>query len=435
VTDLELPAAPAGQTDGHRSRQQSAQGHRRWAVRASYPIAAALLCVVALGPLLHPQFPWGATEAPRSVGRLEALLAGAGGPLWSGADGPLASLIAGLGVRAGLAPPDAVKVTLGLGLVAGALAMYRFAADLWGRRGGLLAAVLFAYAPVRLVDLFVRGALAESVAWALPPLALWAGRCALLAPGWRAVASGLVTALAIAGLVLTHLGVAVLSFPVMALFWALVFVAGRRRLPAGRGWRLGLLLLLAGCASGATIVLLGGVSRGEDPAAFVIYPHQLFSPRWGYGAPVSGPDDPLSFEVGVVAGALTLVAVVLSFWLREDGQPALHLSRQRRAAVAFFAVVATFSTVLTLPPAAPLWAALQSAAALELPWRLLSVAAFGLAVAGGACGLLSSGRPAGQIALATFIGVAIVAVFPYLQTPESVFRPPPSPSASVAPPR
>lgn len=404
------------------------------ASRTFYPLAAVLLALFPLGPLLHPEFLGGATDATRTLARLLALDAGGAWSLWSGADGPAAITLAWLFSRAGVAPPDAIKLVMALAIVGAAATMYWFASDLWGQRGGLLAAVLVVTSPVRLVDLYVRGAVAESLAWLLPPLAFWAGRRALLARHSRTVAAaaGLLGVMVVL-LLLTHLGVALLTLPAMALYWLWTVRAGQgdpaRCAPRAARALAPIVVVAVGIAAALAIVARVATVAASDVAAFVVFPHQLLSPRWDVGAPAPGPDDPLSFEVGVAPTALTLVAVTLAFWQRAGRQPALRLSRRRRAALAFFAVLAAGTVLLALPPTLPLWALVPVAAALELPWRLLGVAALALAVAGGACGLLSFGRPAGQIALATVIGVAILAVFPYLQTPERVFRPPPVPPA------
>jgi hypothetical protein len=400
--------------------------------RAFYPLAALLLALVPLGPLLHPEFLGGAAGATRTLARLLTLEAGGAWPLWSGADGPAAVVLAWLLGRAGVAPPDAIKLVMALATVGAAATMYRFASDLWGQRGGLLAAVLLVASPVRLVDLYVRGAVAESLAWLLPPLAFWAGRRALLARRPRTVAAAAsLVGVVVVLLLLTHLGVALLALPALLLGWLWIVLTGRseprRCAPRAAQALAPIVLVAAGMVAALAVVARASSVPASDPAAFVVFPHQLLSPRWGVGTPAPGPDDSLSFEVGLAPAALTFAAVTLAFWQRAGRHPALRLSRRRRAALAFFAALAGGTVLLTLPPFLPLWALVPGAGALELPWRLLGVSALALAVAGGACGLLSFGRPAGQVALATVIGVAILAIVPYLQTPETVFRPPPDP--------
>ncbi|MCS6802779.1 MAG: hypothetical protein RMM58_00375 [Chloroflexota bacterium] len=421
MTDVEALAA-------HSPVRAAAKAVR--GVRASYPAAALLLSLIAGWPLLHPEFLGGAPGALRSLERLLTLEATGAWPLWVDAEGPLPVVLAWALAKAGAGPLIAIKLVMAIAVVGSALTMYCIAADLWGRRGGLLAALLFVYAPTRLVDLYVRGAVAEALAWLSPPLLLWAGRRAILARSARSAgAAGAAAGGGVLFLLLTHLGVALLALPAVLLFFAWTLLTARRGEKRGAACGRRAVALSGAALAGALLsaALLAHAPRAAagDPAAFIVFPHQLLSPRWGIGAPAPGPDDAISFDLGLAPTTLTLAAVVLAFWQREGRHAALRLSRRRRAALGFFATLALIATLLTLPPTLPFWSALPGAAALELPWRLLGVAALALAAAGGACGLLSFGRPAGQVALVTFIGVAILAVFPYLQTPEGIFRPPP----------
>jgi hypothetical protein len=160
-----------------------------------------------------------------------------------------------------------------------------------------------------------------------------------------------------------------------------------------------------------------------DVRANFVYPHQLLSPLWGYGVSLPGPDDKVSFQVGLVPFALALFAVAGAFWLRHGGRPALRVSAQRRADLGFFALAALAAALFMLPSALPAWEALRVPLAIQFPWRLLTVTTLGLSLAGGAAGLYSRGGLGGQVALATFAGAALLASYPYLQTPEETFRP------------
>ena len=85
----------------------------------------------------------------------------------------------------------------GLALVLSALAMYLLARSLFGPLAAAVAAIVYALLPYQLVDLYVRGALAESWAFVWLPLCAWCltrawtdGRArwsvglALTSPGW-----------------------------------------------------------------------------------------------------------------------------------------------------------------------------------------------------------------------------------------------------------
>ena len=44
-----------------------------------------------------------------------------------------------------------------------------------------------------------------------------------------------------------------------------------------------------------------------------VYPHQLFSPTWGFGVSTVGPDDPISFQIGVVALCFAVLGVLFAW--------------------------------------------------------------------------------------------------------------------------
>src|SRR5207249_3545009 len=104
--------------------------------------------------------------------------------------------------------------------------------EFFGRRGGLVSAAAYLFAPYLLVALYVRHALADFSAFAFIPLALWGlyrfaegGRYPFLLTG----------ALALALLLLSSNPVALITFPFLALLPAwLAWAAGSRR-PLLRG--------------------------------------------------------------------------------------------------------------------------------------------------------------------------------------------------------
>ena len=65
-----------------------------------------------------------------------------------------------------------VKLLFFISFFAGALGMYILAREFWGKWGGILSSVLYTYAPYHAVDVYVRGALAESFSLGLLPF-LW----------------------------------------------------------------------------------------------------------------------------------------------------------------------------------------------------------------------------------------------------------------------
>lgn len=163
-----------------------------------------LFGLVVSAPLLQPGYFWGAHDARHDVYFIfqfdKAVQDGIWFPRW-GPDwafgygypfwivyGPLATFIGELFHHfLGLGFEDSVKAVFVLSILVSGLAMYGFVRSWLGRNAGLVAAVAYMTIPYHLVDVFVRAALAESLALAWLPLALWGFREAVLRPRWRAI--------------------------------------------------------------------------------------------------------------------------------------------------------------------------------------------------------------------------------------------------------
>jgi len=74
----------------------------------------------------------------------------------------------------GMNPATAVQVVIGLSFLLAAAAAFGYGNFLFGPAGGVLAAVVYSYAPYHLADAYLRGAAPEHMAFIFPPLILWA---------------------------------------------------------------------------------------------------------------------------------------------------------------------------------------------------------------------------------------------------------------------
>ncbi len=117
-----------------------------------------------------------------------------------------------------------LRLTFALAIVGGGWAAYLLAHDYFSRPAALVAAVAYMYAPYQGYDIYFRGNLAESAAWPLLPLALWAMGRLIREGGGKWLAA---TAVAYAAILLTHNVFALIFSPLLALF-ALVLVYRER---------------------------------------------------------------------------------------------------------------------------------------------------------------------------------------------------------------
>lgn len=422
-----------------------------------YLIFIVIFSLLPIGPLLQPGYLWDAHDARHSVYFLFELDRGVQDgilyPRWQpdfafgygypffNIYGPFSSCVGELFHLLGLGFTDAVKIVFGLSVIGSGLAMYGFVKRVMGRQAGLVAAVAYMVLPYRLVDLYVRAALAESLAYAFVPPVLWGAWATLHHPR---LANVLGLALAYAGLILTHPLTALLLTLILAFYVAALALM---RLNEQQPWRefsreslfpllghLGHLLapvgfgLVLGLGLSAFFFLPamtenrfvridqwygGRYAWGGDFVEFF----QLFSPRWGFGVSVPGPDDQVSFQLGAVPVVLSLLAVAAAVTRRSPlslGEGAAIHPTTRRL-VAFFALLTAIAVLLMLSVSAPLWQGLPLVRLVQFPWRLLSVTVVSMAFL---CGVVAgNGQDTPLPAPTTLILVALLVLGsrPYMQ--------------------
>jgi uncharacterized membrane protein len=328
---------------------------------------------------------------------------------------------------------SAVKIVDGLALFLSALTMYLFASRVLGRNAGFVSAIAYTYIPYHLVDLYVRAAQAELVAFVFPPLICWAFHQLATTRHTRYVP---IAAFAYAGLLLSHISMAVIFTPIVGLHILFLLArAGSRQQAAGSKRQRSAafrFLLSAFCAIALALgiaaifllpVLLEQRYLTSDPliGGFFNYrkhflnASQLLSPFWGYGYAGENGADQFSLQLGVIPVLFALLALVA-------------LSRTRdaiRAHSAFFALIAAMMIFAMLPVSAPLWDSFAPIVAfVQFPWRLLIVAAFALAFLAGAA-LHALGDDARGLASGLAVALLFVtASYPYTQPQhtEAVFN-------------
>jgi hypothetical protein len=318
---------------------------------------------------------------------------------------------------------SAVKMAYLAGFLLAAGFSYLLGRDLWGAGAGWALAALYTYAPYHLVDVYVRSSLGESLAFAWPPLVLWgAWRFARdgRAGGWFASAAG------IAALPLTHNIAALLLFPLLSLFIALLGAA-----PEIRARRWGLAgILAAGLGAAAWFWLPALAELGDLPGEFTsnqfhfsqhfALPWQLLSRDWGFDL-VEHPGDPggMSMQVGWIQLAAVVAAFALAWRARAAALPA-----RRWLLLALAAAPAC--ALMMLPASRPIWDAVPSLALVQLPWRFLLPLAAMTSLAGAAVPRLAPGARGHAVAAAILVGAAVLASLPYCQ---ARYRPAPADAA------
>ncbi len=413
-----------------------------------YLLLVVLFSLFVIGPLLQPGYFWYAHDARHSVyflfeldrGIQDGILYprwqpdfafGYGYPFFN-IYGPLSSYVGEVFHLLGLSFTDAVKAVFALSVVGSGLTMYGFVKRALGRQAGLVAAVAYMVIPYRLVDLYVRAALAESVAHLFVPLVLWGSWATVDRPRLPRIVG---LALAYAGLFYTHPLTALLLTLILIpyiLYLALARMGDeqpwrtmtRESIPAVVG-HLGHILipvasgLLLGVGLGALFILPavtesrfvrvdqwygGRYAWGGDFVEFF----QLFSPRWGFGVSIPGPNDEVSFQLGAVPVVLSLFAF-LSLFYRRRSSAAHRLSL-------FFGILTGVAVFLTLPISSPVWQILPLARLAQFPWRFLALTVVSMAfLCGAVVGKVESRSGLMNSATLVLVALLLLGSLPYIR--------------------
>jgi hypothetical protein len=181
----------------------------------------------------------------------------------------------------------------------------------------------------------------------------------------------------------------------------------------------------AGILAAAILTFLA--ARFSFPASPVefddhfLYPAQLLSAYWGFGASRPGWNDGLALGFGVAAAGLAMLALWLAFGAgrnltaesAESAELFISARRTRRLIVALF-VPALALTLLLFAPASFLWQATGLHYLLTYPWQLLGLIGLCLAAMAGAAPKLDA-RLAALPAQAALILLTLLASYNTLE--------------------
>ncbi len=430
-------------------------------MKVLYPLLVVLLAVFAVAPLEYP----GAFQSQSGLSATYNLINLDQNPAqffhWAPTigstfdffrtDGALPYIVAELFHLIGISYLDAIKLVYALAWITSGLTMYALARKWFSQASALLAAAVYVYLPYHIATVYVRGAFAESVAWAILPLALLSiANCQLPISNSKRFLPTAYCLLPTALLFLIQPGIAIL----FSIFAVVTVAALNWRTGSLAHWLIGSLPVLIGLAIGVlldlpTILRYGAIVLPNGFNANFVYPFQLFSSLWGFGASTGSYLDQFPFQLGVVPVGLAIIAVALG-WRAPRAAEHLPLravqgsksmadasasqqanlnrteavvsSDQRAAqrALVIFLVAALVLTLLTFEIAAPLWNALGIF--VTYPWQLLAFVGLALALVAGAV-LEFDLRLTAPAMIAFFVALPVVASYGYLAPQYNDFSP------------
>ncbi|MFZ5535504.1 MAG: 6-pyruvoyl-tetrahydropterin synthase-related protein [Patescibacteria group bacterium] len=292
--------------------------------------------------------------------------------------GPLPYYFGGLLYAVGVPAVLATKIMFAAGILLPALLVTLLIELPYG----LLAGVLFLFAPYHAVQIYVRGAVGEY--WSLvffPLIAYWI-------TGWGKPAtkkSAAAGAIGIGGVILSHtlMGFAVTIFVgcSFVLYRMVRYLRNRDRLretlsasvPLLLGMGLAGFFWLPAMFEMQFTGVSGQVSASADYKDHFVCITQLYASLWGFGGSAKGCVDGMSFMVGKAHLLLGFAGLVTALVLRP----------KRMAGLIGVAVAAAFVGVLFATEASKwLWDSIPGFAYLQYPWRFLGILMFGTSLLG-----------------------------------------------------
>lgn len=286
----------------------------------------------------------------------------------------------------GLSFTATVKVLFGLSLGLSGIFMYLLSRELFGKLGGIVAAVLYLYAPYHAVDLYVRGAMSELWALVFFPLIFWSIYKYLKEEKREFFALAI---FCLAGLFLSH-NIMSLIFTPFAFAWAglCLLLLKKKRLWVKAAliffWAAGLcsFFLLPSFFEKSLVNITWMTSDYYGfEQHFVSWRQLLLDRSFGYGPSVWGLEDDLSFQLGWPHW----LAVLAAFFLLLRGVLKKEILKKRRGLflVGFFFALWLGSVFMTHAKSLFVWQVLPLISFVQFPWRFLALAIFAGAVLAG----------------------------------------------------
>lgn len=342
------------------------------------PITLFLISLLPLFPLFHPGMFVGhdsQSHVARLVAFYQSLSEGNIIPRWAENLNmgyghpilmflyPLSNYLGSFWHFLGLSFIDSVKLTFGSTYILSGLFMYLLVKELAGKKIGFLVAILYLFAPYRFVDLYVRAALGEHIAFAFMPLVLYSFLKLVKSNDFKYL---VLSSVALALLILSHNAIALMFLPFLLLY-LVVFIWFFNRTPYTiyrllialvLGFSLSAFFWLPAYAEGK-YTLRDIVTQNEYASRFPDFISLFYSP-WSYG----GSDD-LSKAIGFTQWLASLLGLVFLF-------------KTKKKDLIFWFVMVTegyfWLTFLLLNKISlPIWQAISILQKFQFPWRFLSM--------------------------------------------------------------
>lgn len=286
---------------------------------------------------------------------------------------PLPSYVASAFHFIGFSLVDSTKLVFAISFIASILTMFLWISEVWSVPAGVVAALLYGFAPYRFVDLYVRGAIGEHVAVAFMPIVMYG--LFLFSKSKRPFFGGSILALSVAGLILSHNAVSLMFLPVILFYvsYLLFFETKDKKdfilqttFYLLVGFMISAFFWMPAFFEGK-YTLRDIVTKGDFSDRFVPLFWFVYSP-WNYG----GGND-FSKSLGIVQW-LVISSSFIVFWKSK--------SNKIRWFITGNLLILFISLFLMTSWSAEIWRKVSLLQKFQFPWRLLTISIFSSSLLG-----------------------------------------------------
>jgi len=301
---------------------------------------------------------------------------------------PLAYYIGGFFNYLGFDSLVSTKIMMVLGILLAGIFMYVLASWLFGKIGGIIAALFYTYAPYHAVDIYVRGDVAEFWAYAFIPLLFYGLLMIYEKSKWGFVVIG---AIAYAGIILSHNLTAMMATPFLLIITAVYcYMAYRNKKMPTVYYLLSTIflgLLLSAFYWVPALLemhytnVFSQIGGGADFRDHFVCINQLWQSPWGFGGSTSGCADGLSFKIGKLHMILSFIGITGLIWIWFSSKKKdFFINPKKHNDKIFFTLLSVFglliSSILTLGISKFTWENISLMAFFQYPWRFLLLVSF-----------------------------------------------------------
>ena len=307
---------------------------------------------------------------------------------------PLVYILGEIFHTAGFGFIDSVKIVFGASILLSGIAMYVLTREFWGRSAAIVSALFYMFVPYRALDIYVRGALAESFSFVWLPLIIWSFY--KLTVTKKPIHIHL-SAIFLALLMITH-NLIFLSFMLILPLYLLFLILISKKKLFTIYYLLFTIFLALGLSAFFWLPALAEkkftivdnlllVNLANYNIHFV-YPAQLWNWPWGFGGSAAGLADGISFKIGklhILAAVATFILAIAHLVYNKGIKNKLLALRSFSVggSIVNFALF-IFSAFMTTFYSKFIWTLLPPLAYLQFPWRFLLFTAIFSSIAVGA---------------------------------------------------